>query len=192
MKTKLIKTLLLLSMSICYAKTDITAYSHDFWLPYYHKQRLSYCLQDQQTCGFAVANLYCQRLGYKKAEQATIDHNVGQTNYLNQKTGCMGWRCDGFKLIRCTANSSHEPKKNYYYRYKKFVFPRLHHYRIDWCYQNGKGCGQSAAHAFCRHMGYQRTTQFQVEDHLAATRAMGNQALCFKDCKGFAEIICYR
>ena len=188
----LIRLWVIFTIAVTYAKTDNSAFSHDFWLPYYHKQRLSYCLQDHQTCGLAVANLYCQKLGYARAEKATIDHNIGMASYLNQKQGCLGWHCSGFKLIRCIAHARHEPKRNYYYRYKKFVLPRLNHYRVAWCYQNGKECGRRAAKAFCRHMGYEKTTQFQAEAHLGATKAIGNQELCFNDCKGFANIVCYR
>ncbi|MGV3739914.1 MAG: hypothetical protein ACO1N3_01295, partial [Gammaproteobacteria bacterium] len=99
----IIRIMLILSMTSAQAKIDITEFSHDFWLPYYHKQRLSYCSSDHQSCGLSIANLYCQKLGYKRAEKATIDHNVGISSYLNQKKCCIGWQCSGFKLIRCIA-----------------------------------------------------------------------------------------
>ena len=186
------RILVIFTLSAPYAKPIVTEFAHDFWLPYYHKKRLNYCLADQQTCGMPVANLYCQQMGYDKAEKATKDHNIGMAAYLNQKQCCLGWTCAGFKLIRCTVRTPHKPERNYYYRYKKFVLPRLDHYRIAWCYQSKKECGKRAAYSFCRRMGYEKATQFHMEDHLAATKALGNQALCFKDCKGFSSIVCYR
>lgn len=181
----------LLLMTSAYAMPDATQYAHDFWLPRYHKQRLAYCLLDQQTCGQAVADRYCQKLGYLAAQRVTIDHNVGLTSILDNDKLCRGWACDGFKLIRCYGKALHQPKRSYYYRYKKFVLPRMWHYRIDWCYDQ-KHCGQRAAYSFCRYMGYKSTTGYTSEAHLAATRALGNQKLCFGDCNGFASITCHR
>ncbi len=175
-----------------YAAADSTKYTHDFWLPRYHKQRLAYCLLDQKTCGQAVADRYCQALGYVAAQRATIDYNVGFTSFIDKERFCRGWTCHGFKLIRCYAKARHKPKRQYYYRYKKFVFPRMLHYRVDWCYQGHKHCGKRAAYAFCRHMGYDAIAQYLPEAHLAATRSLGNQKLCFGDCKGFAAITCSR
>lgn len=171
---------------------DVSHFEHDFWLPRFHKQRLSYCFSDQKTCGKPVADRYCQNLGYDRAERETIYYNVGMTSYLDQKKCCRGWRCHGFKLIRCSARALHRPTRNYYYRSKKFVLPRVSQYRLDWCYEQGKGCGKRAAYSFCRHMGYEKTTHYVPETHLAATRSLGNQKLCFTDCKGFASITCYR
>jgi hypothetical protein len=179
-------------ISIAHAKTTAAVYSHDFWLPQYHQQRLSYCLSDKQICGKTVADRYCQNLGYERSQRATIDHNIGMASYLDKKGCCQGWHCAGFKLIRCDAQAKHRPKRNYYYRYKKFVLPRFQHYRIDWCYQNGKHCGKRAAESFCRHMGYEAAKHYQPEAHLGATQALGNQKLCFGDCTGFSNIICYR
>ena len=184
--------LAMLGISLAHAGSNSPTYAHDFWLPQYHGQRLSYCLSDTQSCGKSVADHYCQDLGYEQAQRATLDHNVGVTRYLDKDTCCRGWHCAGFKLIRCNASARHLPKRNYYYRYKKFVLPRLHHFRIDSCYQDGKLCGKRAALAFCRHMGYEKVTQYQLEGHLAATRSLGNQKLCFGDCSGFDSITCFR
>ena len=175
-----------------YAQINSAVYRHDFWLPQYHHQRLSYCLAGNHICGKPVADRYCQDLGYVRAHRATIAHNVGLTSYLDKKACCKGWHCAGFKLIRCEASAEHHPTRNYYYRYKKFVVPRFRHHRIDWCYQNDHQCGKPAAQAFCRHMGYAKATEYMPETQLAATQALGNQKLCFGFCKGFASIVCYR
>ena len=185
-------TMAVLSIAAADAASDSPVYWHDFWLPQYHHERLSYCLADKQTCGKAVADRYCQLLGYEQSQRSTIAHNVGRVSYLDHKNCCVGWRCAGFKLIRCESAVRHQPIRNYYYRYKKFVVPRFHHFRIDWCYQNGKHCGERAAFAFCKQMGYEKTSSYRLQSHLAATQALGNQKLCFGDCKGFSSIVCYR
>lgn len=184
--------LLALWVSSVYANSNSSVYTHDEWLPYYHKHRLAYCFTGHRTCGQKVADQYCRDLGYDGAQRATIDHNIGLTSYLDSEKCCKGWTCNGFKLIRCYAKALHKPRGQYYYRLKEFVLPRFQHYRIDWCYQDNESCGKRAASSFCRRMGYEKATKFQPERHLAATRALGNQKLCFGDCKGFDSITCYR
>ena len=36
---------------------------------------------------------------------------------------------------------------------KIFPYPTSDGYRVDWCYDSGKGCGQTAANEFCRRQG---------------------------------------
>lgn len=165
----------------------------NFWNPTYHIQRLNYCSLDGQECGLAVANKYCKILGYEKADEAIIDYNVGLTNFISSKAQCRGWNCNGFTLITCVGKFSQKPAKNYVYRSQRFVFPRFDHYRIDWCYENGRGCGQRAAYSFCRRMGYMNAQYYKKQEHVSATKALGNHKLCFGDmCDGFESITCYR
>ena len=174
-------------------ESDQQNFSRDFWSPTFHIQRLNYCTLDGKECGPAVANKYCKMMGYERADVAIIDYNIGLTNYFLSSAQCRGWRCNGFKLITCVGNFSHHPKQNYYYRSQRFVFPRIDHYRIDWCYESGRGCGQRAAYSFCRRMGYMNAQYYKKQDDVAATKALGNQKLCFgDDCKGFSSITCYR
>lgn len=164
-----------------------------FWNPTYHGQRVDYCAVGQKDCGAPVANRYCQIMGYEKALRQIIDYNVGLTHYLDTKVRCRGWTCSGFKLIHCVAKIIHQPAKSYYYRSQAFVFPRYNHYRVDWCYGNGHGCGHHAAHSFCRRMGFARAEGFKQQKHVLATRAIGDQKLCFgQECIGFSKIICFR
>ncbi|WP_133127170.1 hypothetical protein [Legionella nagasakiensis] len=168
-------------------------YYRNFWSPTFHIQRLNYCTLGGKECGMPVARRYCQMMGYKEADKQIIDYNVGLTNYIFSKAQCKGWRCNGFKLIRCVGNISHKPPQIYYYRYRRFALPRMDHYRVDWCYESGKGCGRQAAHSFCRRMGYLRTEGYKKQERVPATKAIGNQKLCFgNQCTGFSEIICYR
>lgn len=175
------------------SETPKSNYYRNFWSPLYHGQRLDYCMQGGLTCGKCVADQYCNMLGYEKAAKYTKDYNVGFTHFLATNTQCKGWTCNGFKLIRCEAKLTHQPSKAYFYRAREYAFPRYEHYRVDWCYENNKGCGQQAANSFCRRMGYMKAKQFKIQTHISATRALGNQRLCFGNhCRAFSSITCYR
>lgn len=168
-------------------------FSRDLWNPTYNAQRLNYCSLDGKQCGLSLAHCYCKVLGYEKANKAIIDYNVGLTNFFLSKAQCQGWSCNGFKLITCKSRFHHTPPKAYYYRQQRFAFPRFGHFRIDWCYENGKGCGQRAAYSFCRRMGYMRAIEYGKEERTGATKAIGNQRLCFgRQCRSFSYITCYR
>jgi len=184
------------ALSLCSqvtAKTSDQNFYRSFWAPSYHGSRLNYCSIDNKACGLPIANQYCHLMGYKGADQQIIAHNVGLTHFISSKGHCKGWSCDGFKLIRCVGHMTHKPAKAYLYRSEEFVFPRFDHYRVAWCYENSKGCGQRAAYSFCRRLGYMKTTQFKIQEHVAATKAIGDQELCFgQACNGFSSITCYR
>lgn len=176
-----------------FAANNKQNYFKNFWYPTYHCQRLNYCSLDGKSCGLSLANHYCKILGYRGADKEIIDYNVGLTNFLSTKARCKGWQCNGFMLIRCIGNFSPKHQPNYYYRSNRFDYPRFNHYRVNWCYQNDQGCGQRAAYSFCRRMGYSRADYYQKEDNVPATKALGNQRLCFgKACSGFSSITCYR
>ncbi|WP_133130801.1 hypothetical protein [Legionella yabuuchiae] len=175
------------------AKETKDDYYRNFWNPKYHAELLDYCSFDKTQCGIEIANRYCQMMGYKKATQEIIANNVGLTHFLGAKGGCKGWECDGFKLIRCEGTLSDDPPKLYSYRYRRFVYPRFDHYRIDWCYETDTKCGRRAAYSYCRRLGYLDVKEFKKEAHVAATKALGNQKLCFgQHCSGFKYITCYR
>lgn len=185
--------LFVLGMSSIQAKKAPQNFYRDFWYPTYLMHRLDYCSVDGKECGHAIATRYCIMMGYKEASGEHIDHNVGITNYLSARFQCKGWGCNGFKWITCGGKFSHMPKRSYFYRSKRYVFPRFDHYRVDWCYENAKGCGKRAAFSFCRRMGYAKAQSYTIQSHVAATQALGNQKLCFgPTCQGFSEITCYR
>lgn len=165
----------------------------NIWHPTYLGQRLDYCTIDGKDCGKAVANRYCQMLGYDFASQNVIAHNIGLTNYLATKSHCAGWRCNGFMIITCASKLSHKPPKPYHYREQKFQHPRFNNYRVDWCYERGHGCGRRAANSFCSRMGFLQAKRIVKETGVGATKTIGSQELCFGTrCNSFASIICYR
>lgn len=192
---KAIIILFLVTTSISYADPlhHNENFYRNFWNPIFNIQRLSYCSLDGKECGQAIAHRYCNIMGYEKASEAIIDYNLGVTHYLSTHARCKGWRCNGFMLITCKNKFYQHPIKDYYYREQRFVLPRFGHYRVDWCYENGAHCGQRPAYSFCRRMGYLHVKQYKKEEHVVATKALGNQRLCFGEaCQGFSDITCYR
>ncbi len=72
-------------------------------------------------------------------------------------------------------------------------------YRLDWCYNRGNNCGQTAATQYCRtSIGgrdpYVRAIEFKMAADIGAstpTWIMGDQEICnLPSCDGFAYIIC--
>ena len=165
----------------------------DFWHPTFLGERLDYCTVDGAACGKQVADCYCQLLGYDYSSQYVIAHNVGLTHYLSTRAACKGWRCNGFMTIGCAVGLSHRVPKPYHYSEKQFVYPRYNDYRIDWCYEQHKGCGARAADSFCSRMGFMKAKRYIMEAKVSATKSIGSQELCFgNECNGFREIICSR
>lgn len=184
--------LALMWLPLANAAKPSEVFHRSFWQPYYHGERLNYCTFDGK-CGMPVATSYCQMMGYARADQQIIANNVGLSNYLGVHARCIGWRCNGFKTIRCRSDITHKPPKVYHYRFKRFVYPRFNQYRVDWCYDGARNCGKRAAYSFCRRLGYASARNFTIQKHVSATQAIGNQKLCFgPECNGFSKIDCYR
>lgn len=174
------------------AERSIKAF-RDFWHPNFLDERLAYCTMDGKECGKQVADRYCQMLGYDYSSKHVIAYNVGLTHFLSTRIECKGWQCNGFMMIGCATGLSHTPPKPYHYREKQFVYPRYNNFRVDWCYDQHKGCGMHAANSFCSRMGYIQAKRIIKEVRVSATKSIGSQELCFgMECNGFREIICSR
>ena len=175
------------------AGTNSQNYYRSVWNPTYQGKRLDYCAMGERVCGLPVANRYCQLLGYENAARGVVDYAVRSTHYMDTHKGCKGWNCKGFMLIRCQGELTHKPAKAYYYRKQAFVFPRFEHSRVDWCYEDGQGCGLRAAYSFCRRMGYARAKEYKIQTHVSETRSIGNRKWCVgPTCNAFTSITCYR
>ena len=181
--------------------TNLSAY-RNFWYPIYHGQSLSYCSLDGSRCGLDIATHYCKLMGYKHSVKYVIEHNVKVVNYfsdyprsshfVNLNASCKGWRCNGFKLIQCT-NTIQQNLTHAHYSLRHFSPPRFNNHLIDWCYDGQSGCGKIAANSFCRRMGYNHSINYRPAKNIGASKAIGNQKLCFgKSCRGFAVIDCLR
>lgn len=167
--------------------------SRDFWHPKYHGKPLAYCTLDQSKCGKPIADRYCQMLGYERAKTELIQYNRGLTNYLLTRASCKGWTCDSFKLISCIKSLKQQPPKSYHYQKKRFAYPRVNQYRVDWCNDKNKNCGRVPALAFCRYQGYMRAINYQRDQQVHASQHFGSGELCFgKSCQGFSYIDCKR
>jgi hypothetical protein len=165
----------------------------NFWHPIYLGERLDFCTLDGKECGQAVADRYCQMLGYDYSSKNKIAHNLGLTHFISTGKACKGWRCNGFVTIECVSTLSHIPPKPYHYREKQFAVPRFNEYRVDWCYGQKQSCGKPAADSFCNRMGYIQAKSFVKEQQVQATKTIGSQELCFgTQCNAFKMIICYR
>lgn len=190
--------LIFIFMSILCVVNSYAAHAHDhfyraYWYPMYHGERLAYCSRDEASCGLAIANAYCQDMGYDRVKEQRVAHNVGKTHFWAREGECIGWKCDGFLFIGCEGKFSPTPSKPYAYRMKEFVYPRFENTRVDWCFNQEKSCGQRAAYSFCRRMGYSKVKSFKQEINVPATRTLGDQVLCFgKKCQGFEKITCKR
>ena len=183
---------LLIMATSGFSKVD-NNYYRIFWNPTLHGQFLAYCQYDRKICGKAVADKYCQWMGFEYSNQYTKAYNIGLTTFIDARFHCKGWECNGFKSIRCVGKIKHTPPRKWHYRYERFVYPRFNNYRLDWCYDGKSGCGRRAAFSYCRSLGYMNVKSYKRQNNIAATKAIRNQKLCFKDnCSGFSVIECER
>ena len=184
---------LLLFTTSAYSSEYNELFHRNYWYPTFNNEKLNYCSVGGKQCGLVVADRYCQLMGYAKASHEMIAYNVGLTHFLLSRLQCKGWGCNGFMLITCEGDLGQQKQAGYHYRLERFVFPRYDHYRVDWCYKKGAGCGRRAAFSFCRRMGFMKTKGFKKQVNVPATKDLGNHELCFgNQCNGFSEITCYR
>jgi len=75
---------------------------------------------------------------------------------------------------------------------KRFDYPTWQGYRLDWCREYASNCGQGAADAFCKKMGYSRAVSFKGPDMAPnKTKCVGSGQTCEGDlCGGFYYIDC--
>ena len=77
-----------------------------------------------------------------------------------------------------------------------FRYPSYRQYRLNYCYRWRKDCGQPAAEAWCKAVGFNRAVSWKKEAHVGAifpTIVMAEKRLCDKYlCDGFEQIVCGR
>jgi hypothetical protein len=76
-----------------------------------------------------------------------------------------------------------------------FPFPTSDGYRVDWCYDSGKGCGQTAANEFCKRQGLVQAVDFTQDPGVGkdgiVTKELGTGELCNNpNCDAFKSISC--
>jgi hypothetical protein len=78
---------------------------------------------------------------------------------------------------------------------KIFPYPTSDNYRVDWCYNSAKGCGQTAANEFCKRQGYIQAVDFTQDPNVGkdgiTTKMLGTGELCDNPvCDAFKSISC--
>jgi hypothetical protein len=78
---------------------------------------------------------------------------------------------------------------------KIFPYPTSDNYRVDWCYDSSKGCGQTAANEFCKRQGYIQAVDFTQDPNVGKdgiiTKMLGTGELCDNPvCDSFKSITC--
>jgi hypothetical protein len=78
---------------------------------------------------------------------------------------------------------------------KVFPYPSSDGYRVDWCYDSTKGCGQTAANEFCKRQGDFQAVDFTQDPNVGkdriVTKKLGTGELCENaNCDAFKSITC--
>ena len=77
---------------------------------------------------------------------------------------------------------------------KTFRYPTINGYRLDWCRKWAQDCGQGAANALCKRMGFTKAIAFEEDYDIGAkspTYVIGSGKICNQSfCDGFKYITC--
>jgi hypothetical protein len=91
----------------------------------------------------------------------------------------------GAALTALAISTAASAREVYYYH------PMAQGIRLDWCYSWGADCGQQAADAWCRVMGFRRALNLAIQTGVHPTRVISTGAVCDEAyCNGFAYITC--
>ncbi|MEE8187993.1 MAG: hypothetical protein V3T80_02180 [Kiloniellales bacterium] len=75
-----------------------------------------------------------------------------------------------------------------------FIFPVHEIYRLNFCFNWDKDCGEPAAQAWCKVRGFNRAAAWTVDENIGSlfpTIVLGENRVCAKFvCDGFQEITC--
>lgn len=164
-----------------------SAENKTFVNPMYGSNRLDWCRDWAVDCGKVAADAYCQSKGYQNATAFSEAVDIGASNptrLIGTGAVCDQAFCDGFKAITCYKPSPTQA----------FHYPKYKGNRLDWCRGWSVGCGQAAADAFCKVMGYTNAVDFVEDNDIGATsptRLIGTGAVCDQNfCDGFETITC--
>lgn len=81
-----------------------------FTRPTVHDFRLDFCRHAGSDCGQPAADLFCQQMGFERAEGWTPSGPIsGQTLIFGDGKLCSGPQCSGFNTIRCVAGQAPAP-----------------------------------------------------------------------------------
>jgi hypothetical protein len=74
-----------------------------YFAPQHDGTRLSSCLADNNTCGKAVADAFCQREGFSESILFAREA-VSEARLLDGETLCSGSACEAFTRIKCYSS----------------------------------------------------------------------------------------
>ena len=159
--------------------------SKTFQQPRYLDDRLDWCMKWGSDCGKPVAQAFCNRRRYENvtAFDAEVVGRSAQTRLLGSDQVCNGDNCTAFSFITCSGSIGME---------RVFGNPTWKGYRLDVCWLGIGYCGKWSADAFCRTKGFSESLDSTPdrEPSNVPTRAIGNNQVCEKGCKGYQQIIC--
>jgi hypothetical protein len=132
--------------------------------------RLDWCLNWGSGCGEPAATAWCKTKGYNKSIDSEEDQNIGDsspTRLLSTGAVCDQPYCDGFTFITCASSLAPPPPlpppplppasaKQIFFK------PKYNGVRLDWCYDEGEGCGKQAADAWCDEQGFDEAIKFKI------------------------------
>lgn len=174
--------------------------SHTFWNPLFDPHgcgsvRLDWFYFFAKHCGRPAADDFCRTNGYARA--SSFDKTPirsGSTRTLGGREFCRpssGDSCDAFSRIVCEGDGDRSGPR--------FNNPRYDGQALDFCLMNGKGCGDGAAHAFCRMHGYKRAkdqVRRSITNSYETTLRIGDRFVCDErrghSCDSFSYIKCER
>jgi hypothetical protein len=75
--------------------------------------------------------------------------------------------------------------------------PKVRGMRLDWCLYWARGCGEPAASAYCRTLGFNGALRYSIDQNLGrkgvVTVVLGDGRLCgAATCSGFRSVTCER
>ena len=77
---------------------------------------------------------------------------------------------------------------------KRFNYPKIDNFRLDWCKYWATECGKPAADEFCKRKGYSSAISFKADSDIglqSTTKVIGTGQLCSDSfCDGFKYIEC--
>jgi len=142
--------------------------------------RLDWCKTWATDCGAPAAGAFCKAKGFQPSTKYfEIDNNIGLTKIIGTNGQvCHNNFCDGFKHIWCKrwSETIYKPK------YKKD--------RLDWCKNWASDCGKPAADAYCKYLGYKRSSRFEIDIDVGYTRLITGSVCDAGFCDSFKYIRC--
>lgn len=74
---------------------------------------------------------------------------------------------------------------------QSFWHPTYQGARLDYCNLGGLNCGKKIANQYCRMLGYERATHFEIAPNVGVTNYIATRARCTGwTCNGFMTIDC--